>query len=66
MLGVRVTVTTIELTVNDRIMARVRRDGHRQLIPLLVLPLPDPAPAGWEWIAAYRHRSASTGGRCGA
>jgi len=27
---------------------------YRQEIPVLDLPLPDPPPAGWEWIAAYR------------
>ena len=27
---------------------------HRQAIPILDLPLPDPPPQGAEWIAAYR------------
>src|SRR5271157_3116587 len=27
---------------------------HRQAIPILDLPLPDPPPQGVEWIAAYR------------
>jgi hypothetical protein len=30
------------------------RGKHRQAIPILDLPLPDPPPDGAEWIAAYR------------
>jgi hypothetical protein len=54
-LGVPVTVTRVDLTVDDRVVAVVDRGGDRQRTPLLDLPLPDPPPAGWEWIAAYRH-----------
>ncbi len=53
-LGVAVTVTKIDLTVGHEIVAICRRDTHRQAIPLLDLPLPDPAPDGVEWIDAYR------------
>lgn len=49
-----VNVTAVELTVEDQIVAFVRRDGHRQRVPLLDLPLPYPPPVGVEWIAAYR------------
>jgi hypothetical protein len=28
---------------------------HRQAIPILDLPWPDPPPQGAEWITAYRH-----------
>ncbi len=54
-LGAPVTVTGVDLTVDDQIVAQVRSGRDRQRIPLLDLPLPDPPPAGWEWIAAYRH-----------
>lgn len=61
-LGVPVTVTRVDLTVDDHVVALVGRDGERQRIPLLDLPLPDPPPAGTEWIAAYR-RWATRNGR---
>ncbi len=53
-LGVTVTVTRVDLTVSDQIVAICRRDGVKQAIPLLDLPLPAPAPDGAEWIEAYR------------
>jgi hypothetical protein len=53
-LGVSVTVKGIGLTSNW-ITAICVRGQHRQAIPVLDLPLPKPPPAGWEWIAAYRH-----------
>lgn len=54
-LGVDVTVTGIDLTEDDQIMAICARDRSRQSIPILDLPLPTPPPEGAEWIAAYRH-----------
>ena len=36
-------------------MVAIQRDGLRQAIPLLELPLPAHAPGGAEWIEAYRH-----------
>jgi hypothetical protein len=54
MLGITVTVTKIDLTPSNEIVAICRRDAHKQAIPILDLPLPDPAPDGIEWIAAYR------------
>ncbi len=53
-LGVSVTVTSVELTDDNQIHAMCRRDNLRQPIPILDLPLPTPAPAGAEWIQAYR------------
>jgi Calcium binding len=54
MLGMTVTVTRVDLTVSDQIVAICRRDGVKQAIPILDLPLPVPAPDGAEWIEAYR------------
>jgi hypothetical protein len=53
-LGVTVTVTRVDLTVGDQIVAICRRDGVKQAIPLLDLPVPEPGPDGAEWIEAYR------------
>ena len=53
-LGVAVTITGVDLTTSDQIIAICQRDGHRQTIPILDLPLPTPAPSGWEWVEAYR------------
>jgi hypothetical protein len=52
-LGVSVIVEGIGLT-SSWITATCARGRHRQAIALLDLPLPEPPPAGWEWIAAYR------------
>jgi hypothetical protein len=53
-LGVPVTVARVDVTTTDEIVAICTRDGHRQTIPILDLPLPFTAPDGWEWIEAYR------------
>lgn len=53
-LGMTVTVAKVDLTVSHEIVAICRRDGHKQAIPILDLPLPAPAPDGAEWIEAYR------------
>jgi hypothetical protein len=53
-LGVSVTVAKVDLTDNNQIVAICQRDGLRQAIPILDLPLPAPAPRGAEWIEAYR------------
>jgi hypothetical protein len=55
LLGTPVRVTRVDLNKADEIVAICRRGQQRQLIPILDLPLPDPPPAGWEWIEAYRH-----------
>jgi hypothetical protein len=50
-----VTVKVEKLTHSpDGIVADCVRDGHHQPISVTHLPLPDPAPRGAEWIAAYR------------
>lgn len=53
-LGVTVTVETIDLTDGYQIMAVCKRGRHRQRIAIQDLPLPSPLPAGAEWIEAYR------------
>lgn len=53
-LGMTVMVAKVDLTVDDEIVAFCRRDGHKQAIPILELPLPTPVPDGAEWIEAYR------------
>jgi hypothetical protein len=54
LVGVSVTVASVDLTDSNQIVAMCRRDGLRQAIPILDLPLPTPPPAGAEWIEAYR------------
>jgi calcium binding protein len=54
-LGVSVTVTGIDISEDDRIMAVCKRGSKAQKLPILELPLPTPPPAGSEWIEAYRH-----------
>ena len=55
LLGVAVTVESVDMTEDEQIVAICGRAGKKQEIPILSLPLPSPPPAGWEWIAAYRH-----------
>jgi hypothetical protein len=52
-LGVEVTVRKVDLRDNG-IVAICERGKDRQAIGILDLPLPDPAPEGAQWIAAYR------------
>jgi Calcium binding len=54
-LGVMVTVERIDLTEADEIVVVCRRNDNHQSIPMLDLPLPQPPPAGAEWIEAYRY-----------
>lgn len=54
-LGVAVTVTKIDITEDDRIIAVCKRGGKTQKITILDLPLPNPRPAGSEWVEAYRY-----------
>ncbi|MGI5285785.1 hypothetical protein ACQEVF_20935 [Nonomuraea polychroma] len=53
-LGLRVTVTAIDFLVGSGIVAICRHGKHKQPIGILDLPLPDPPPAGAEWIDAFR------------
>lgn len=52
MLGVPVILAGVDLT-ECGIVAICQRDGVRQAIPMLELPLPAHAPGGAEWIEAY-------------
>ena len=54
-LGVTVVVEKVDLNAVDEIITICRRGRDRQAIAVLELPLPDPAPEGWDWIEAYRH-----------
>ncbi len=54
-LGVAASVEKIDMTPDNQIVAICRRGNARQKIPILDLPLPTPAPAGVEWLVAYRH-----------
>jgi hypothetical protein len=54
-LGVDVVVEKVDMSRDGQIVAICRRDKSQQRIGILDLPLPTPAPAGVEWIAAYRH-----------
>jgi|SRR5579863_646085 len=54
-LGVPVTVTGVDISEDDDIVAICKGCTFRQKISILELPLPTPRPAGSEWIEAYRH-----------
>jgi hypothetical protein len=53
-LGQDVTVTKVDITKRDQIVAICWRGKARQPIPILDLPMPAPRPEGAEWIDAYR------------
>jgi hypothetical protein len=53
-LGQVVTVAKVNITGRDQIIAICSLGKTTQAIPILDLPMPDPPPAGAEWIAAYR------------
>ena len=54
-LGVDVSVVGVDLAEDGRVVARCARGPVRQDIGILDLPLPEPAPKGWQWIEAYRY-----------
>ena len=54
-LGVEAVVEKVDMTRDGRIVAVCKRNGVKQKIEILDLPLPKPIPAGAEWIAAYSH-----------
>lgn len=53
-LGLAVSVVGVDLSARGQIVAICSRDGLRQAIPILDLPIPVPSPVGTEWIEAYR------------
>ena len=53
-LGMSVTVESVDLTDDERIVVVCSRGRDRRRLPILDVPLPDPAPEGAEWIEAYR------------
>ena len=53
-LGTTVTVKMIDITAAGMIVALCYRGRECEVIPILELALPDPPPAGSEWIEAYR------------
>jgi hypothetical protein len=53
-LGIPVQVTGIDQDHAGQLVASCRSGKLVQRIALLELPLPQPPPAGHEWIAAYR------------
>ena len=53
-LGMTVTVETIDMTDDEEIVAVCVRGKSRQPIRILELSLPEPPPEGAEWIDAYR------------
>jgi len=55
LLGVEVTVEDVDLTGDNSILAICARDGFRQAIRIVDLPLPEPPPAGAEWIETHRY-----------
>lgn len=54
-LGVEVTVEDIGIGEDNSILAVCVRGGIRQAVRVVDLPLPEPPPAGAQWIDAYRH-----------
>ena len=54
-LGVEVTVERIGPGEDNSILAMCARSAIRQADRVLDLPLPEPPPAGTQWIKAYRH-----------
>lgn len=54
-LGVEITVESVDIGKGNSILAICARDGIRQAVRVVDLPLPEPPPAGAEWIDAYRY-----------
>lgn len=54
-LGIPVTVASIDLRDGGQVVAICTRGRDRQAISLVDLPLPSPKPSGADWIEAYRH-----------
>lgn len=54
-LGVDVTVESVDMGAGNGILAICARGGIRQAIRVVDLPLPEPPPVGAKWIDAYRY-----------
>lgn len=54
-LGMPVTVERVDTNRDDEIIAVCRRGNHKQIVPILDIPLPSPPPAGAEWLEVYRY-----------
>lgn len=54
-LGVEAIVEKVDMTRDGRVVAVCQRNGVRQKIEILDLPLPTPGPVGAEWIAAHNY-----------
>jgi hypothetical protein len=52
-LGVPVTVETLELRADNRIVAVCQRGKSKLAVDVMDLPLPSKRPVGAEWIDAY-------------
>ena len=53
-LGIEVTVESLDVTDEEEIVVICSRGKSRQRISVLDLPLPSPPPQGAEWIDAFR------------
>ena len=53
-LGIEVTVESLDVTDEEEIVVICSRGKSRQRISILDLPLPSPPPQGAEWIDAFR------------
>jgi c-di-GMP-related signal transduction protein len=53
-LGIEVTVESLDVTDEEEIVVICSRGKSRQRISILDLPLPSPPPQGAEWIDALR------------
>lgn len=53
-LGVPLTVESVDLNAREEIVAVCRRGRRRQTLPILDVPMPHPSPEGAEWIEAYQ------------
>lgn len=51
---VKAVVECIDLTGDDATVAVCSRGRHRQQVPIIDFPLPDPPPKGAEWVEPYR------------
>ena len=54
-LGVEAIVEKVDRTRDGRVVVVCQRDGVKQRIEILDLPLSKPTHEGAEWIAAYSH-----------